>query len=59
MFLTGRVQVITAAAVAPGTSFPDRLWCPACGSGEYGKATVFWTAIFSTRWRPAFGLGED
>jgi len=26
MPLTGRLQVITAAAAAPGTSFPDRLW---------------------------------
>lgn len=26
MALTGRFQVITAAAAAPGTSFPDRLW---------------------------------
>ena len=26
MPLTGRLQVITAAAAAPGTTFPDRLW---------------------------------
>src|SRR5215471_2078563 len=26
MPLPGRLQVITAAAAAPGTSFPDRLW---------------------------------
>src|SRR5215467_1026647 len=26
MPLTGRIQVMTAAAAAPGTSFPDRLW---------------------------------
>ena len=26
MPLTGRFQVMTAAAAAPGTSFPDRLW---------------------------------
>jgi hypothetical protein len=26
MFLTGRLQVMTAAAAAPGTSFTDRLW---------------------------------
>ena len=26
MPLTGPLQVITVAAAAPGTSFPDRLW---------------------------------
>ena len=26
MALTGRLQVTTFAAAAPGTSFPDRLW---------------------------------